>query len=498
MKTRVFLRCDGGTHIGMGHVVRCLALANMLREHFTICFLVQKTDESVYEWITSHGFTYTLLERTSDESTDILQTTDAINRLGQKNDIVVLDGYHLQTRHQQAIQEHGFKVAAIDDLHAWHHVANAVINHAPGIAPASYDTETHTRLLLGLDYVLLRPELIAATQVERTIQPPTQFLVSMGAADEHNRTHLFTQLIIEKFADATVHMLVSSLNPHLEQLKEYQQANATRVHLHLNLQTTELVDRLLKTDVVVCPASTISLEACAAGCTLITGYTAQNQLGILAGLVEKSAALSLGSFLEIEETEAANRIQHLLNDATVRHNQLLAQRSLIDGRSGLRIACSFMEIARNAHVRFANTNDAKLYFKWANDPEVRANSYQTEPIEWPNHEEWFSRAVASPEGYLLVYSIDDIPAGQMRLKLENDTAVINYSVDATFRGQGLGKWLLEHIAVRIAIDKPLLKFIEGWVKKTNEPSMRAFQASGYAPAEETADSVLFRRNLSRH
>jgi len=498
MKPRVFLRCDGGKHIGMGHVVRCLALANMLREHFTICFLIQTTDESVYEWIKSQGFTYTLLERTSDESTDILQTLDALNCLGQKNDLVVLDGYHLQTRHQQAIQEHGFKVAAIDDLHAWHHVANAVINHAPGITSSSYDCESHTRLLLGLDYVLLRPELIAATEVERTIQPPTQYLVSMGAADEHNRTLFFTQLIIEKFADATMHMLVSSLNPHLEELKEYQQANASRVHLHLNLQTNELVDRLLKTDVVVCPASTISLEACAAGCTLITGYTAQNQLGILAGLEEKSAALSLGSFLEIDEAEAAKRIQHLVNDAAARHNQFLAQRSLIDGRSGLRIACAFMEIARNARVRFANTNDAKLYFQWSNDPEVRANSYQTDPIEWSHHEQWFSRVVESPETYMLVYSIEDVPAAQMRLKLENDKAVINYSVDAAFRGQGLGKWLLEHIAVRVAIDKPHLQHIEGWVKKSNEPSMRAFQSSGYAPAEQTADSVLFRRNLPRH
>src|SRR4030095_2375161 len=76
---------------------------------------------------------------------------------GLKGDeIVVLDGYNFKTTYQQQIKSKGCKLVCIDDIHAYHFVADVVINHAPGIDAKQYSCEAYTQLYLGTKYVLLK------------------------------------------------------------------------------------------------------------------------------------------------------------------------------------------------------------------------------------------------------------------------------------------------------------------------------------------------------
>jgi UDP-2,4-diacetamido-2,4,6-trideoxy-beta-L-altropyranose hydrolase len=495
MRPVVYIRCDGGTDIGMGHVVRCLALAQMLREFFDIRFIVQETDNTVYQWIEQHGFSYHIIERCNDESNCASLLIDALALSAKKGSIVVLDGYNLQTLHQQRLKEEGYRVVAIDDLHAWHHTAEAIINHAPGLDDSVYKTETSTRRLLGARYALLRPALLLAATQARTIKPIKHFLISMGAADTKNFTQFFAEIIRSQFPNAHIHLLVSTINPNLDKLQTFAKDKADKVSLHLNLSTEEITELLLHTDVVICPASTISMEACATGCTLITGYTAHNQQGILAGLTKANACFSLGNFADLESREVGSQMSRWLCDDFLREKQMQNQRQLIDGRSGSRIALAFLEIEKSISVRTADANDAELYFQWANDADVRANSFQSEPIQWNTHLQWLQETLKSSKNALYLYSIHEIPAGQIRLKIEGSNAIISYSVGADFRGQGLGKWMLRHITLLAHANHSELKSLEGWVKKTNTASLKAFESVGFRIVEENNESVLFKKDL---
>lgn len=496
MKPTVIFRCDGGTHIGMGHVVRCLALAHMLREYFDIQFVLQETDDTVYKWITAQGFSYKSIGRTSDFQADGRQLIHTLQANGMVNCLVVLDGYNFMTPYQQMIQAEGHKVVAIDDLHQWYHSAEAVINHAPGISNSGYECHERTRLLLGLDYALLRPEFLHATRTERTIKKAENFLISMGASDENNRTEFFARMLIDHFPQAQIRLLMSTLNPHYPTIKTWAES-IPQLSICINLNTQELIEVLIAADVVICPASTISIEACAIGCSLITGYTASNQMGILAGLIQNGAAHSLGDLNKLNNQEALTSIQLFSENLSARETQLLHQRTLLDGNSDRRLALAFLEIQYNCTVRRAIPDDALLYFQWANDPEVRANSYQTGEIRWGDHLKWFDSVITSDSWHLWLYCINDTAAAQMRLKIENNTATINYSVSEPFRGKKLSKLLLQHAALNMSLQDPRIEYIEGWVKKSNIPSCRAFKSSGYLEAEETADSILFRKSVNR-
>jgi UDP-2,4-diacetamido-2,4,6-trideoxy-beta-L-altropyranose hydrolase len=493
--SKVFIRCDAGTRLGMGHLVRCLSLGDMLKKYFDVHFILQETENTVYDWIHQLGFSYLTIAHTSEMLEDCNETIRLLNENTTSPSLIVLDGYHFKTEYQQRLQDNEYRVVCIDDLHSWHQVADAIINHAPGISPDEYDTEKNTRLLLGTSYALLRPEILHYTKRRHVVKGNHTFLVSMGAADNDNCTLFFGELLLDCFSSANVHLLVSSLNPNLESIQSFASSHSNNVSLHINLNTNELIRKIEQCEVVICPASTISLEACAIGCTLITGYTAVNQQGILAGLTEHGAAYSLGHFQTLTKQAACDSIRSILLNTSAREEQLAKQQSLIDGKSPLRIARAFLEIARNANCRIATLEDAKQIFAWANDPEVRANSFNSEIISWKNHLDWYTNTLNSAHIIFLIYEINHVPTAQLRLNTEGNTATVSYSVDNAFRGKGLGTWLLHHIGLYVKLEYGSIEILQGWVKKSNTASLRAFRSAGFIPVEESDDRILFKLTL---
>ncbi|MFM7727192.1 MAG: UDP-2,4-diacetamido-2,4,6-trideoxy-beta-L-altropyranose hydrolase [Flavobacteriales bacterium] len=495
MKRTVYVRCDAGTRLGMGHLVRCLSLSHMIRNYFNVQFVLQETDATAYEWVLSNGFTYLTLPATTHHESDSANFIIKLSKSGQPGDLVVLDGYQFQTSYQKKLVDAGYKVVAIDDLHSWHHAAHLVINHAPGISPQHYDIANNTRLLLGSAYALLRPEILKAASEHREIRPVQSAIISMGASDADNCTLFFAEILAEHFPALHIHLLVSSINPHLNALHQFSEDHCNTTSLHINLTTSELVKLLQSADAVICPASTISLEACATGCSIITGYTADNQLGILAGLTSVAAAISLGCFQTLNPKSTRQQIKSFVEDLSLRQEQYQHQRALIDAKSRFRLALHMLEISRSASHRKATLEDVQLLFAWANDAAVRANSFQSEPIVWENHVQWYSKALETAAIAIWIYSINNLPAAQIRLKVEDNTATINYSVASNFRGQGLGTWLLQHICLLVKIENPRIQHLQGWVKKENIGSVKAFERSGFIIAEDLEDRLLFKFQL---
>ncbi len=96
----------------------------------------------------------------------------------------------------------------------------------------------------------------------------------------------------------------------------------------------------------------------------------------------------------------------------------------------------------NVYLRQAGREDAELFFKWVNEPAVRANSFNTERISWKIHQKWFERALADDEVRIYVLMQDNLPVGQVRLAFENSKWQISYSIASAYRGQGYGKIIL--------------------------------------------------------
>lgn len=131
------------------------------------------------------------------------------------------------------------------------------------------------------------------------------------------------------------------------------------------------------------------------------------------------------------------------------------------------------------YLRRATMDDMDLLFKWANNPDVRKNAFNTEPIPYENHVAWFNKMMLNNSVIQYILCENDKELGQIRLNIENKAGVISYSVDESFRGKGFGTKMLAMIEEIIVLKKIQVSTLIGQVKYENKASAKAFVKNGY-------------------
>ena len=136
------------------------------------------------------------------------------------------------------------------------------------------------------------------------------------------------------------------------------------------------------------------------------------------------------------------------------------------------------------HFRFADINDANLYYEWANDPLVRAFSYKQDEIAYEDHIKWFrSRLEKGNTFFYLFMNEDDEKVGQVRIEKGADENVAGISIAKEFRGRSLGTPMLQ-MACNDFLERFPDEEITAYIKKDNIASYRIFQKAGFKGNEE--------------
>ena len=207
----ILFRADGGPGIGMGHIVRCLALAGELRREgvspefalsasdfaegesvgIQVGFL-SRPDPVVERMVCERGFSFYPLE--SDE--DFFARLKMLSPLA-----LVVDNYLIGTDELAAIKKLVPLLVAIDDLNDRELPVDLIING--NVTGPSLGYKADRRLLLGPEYVLLRPEFRA--RPARTIAERAQrVMVTLGGSDDLN----LTPLVLEALRGTGLHISV--------------------------------------------------------------------------------------------------------------------------------------------------------------------------------------------------------------------------------------------------------------------------------------------------
>ena len=156
----LLFRADASSAIGMGHAMRCLALAETYSATAggRSVFLMARPLPAFTERAGGAGAEVRALAAPPGSAGDVNETLATAADLG--TDWLVLDGYQFDGAFQAALVDAGHRVLALDDHgHAGRYHAELVLNQNAGADPALYrEREPATRLLLGPKYALLREE----------------------------------------------------------------------------------------------------------------------------------------------------------------------------------------------------------------------------------------------------------------------------------------------------------------------------------------------------
>lgn len=329
MRKDIYIRCDGSPVIGLGHVVRCMSLAHMLTDDFSIHFFALKIPFSLKNEFTQNGWDVTVIEKESD----------FLNEL-TGNEIVVLDGYQFDSNYQNNIKSKGCKLVCIDDFHEQYFYADLVINHAPGVTKNDYEGESYTKYLLGPDHALLRPEFFESTSYEnkKNSKDIENIFICFGGGDFKNLTaKILSWLPSENYV---VTLVLGNAYLHQDVLnKVIEERQDLEIIVKNSLSAKEMKLGLEWADLAIVPASGILFEVISTGRPVISGYYTGNQMAIYEGFLKEGVFIDAKSFSKKSFYEAFNKLK--CNDLGAIVSK---QNKLIDSNIKKRVKNRFLEL----------------------------------------------------------------------------------------------------------------------------------------------------------
>ncbi|MBO0356619.1 UDP-2,4-diacetamido-2,4,6-trideoxy-beta-L-altropyranose hydrolase [Hymenobacter sp. BT186] len=330
---RIIFRADGNAQIGLGHVVRSLALAAVVEAVGPCYFAVQQPTAAVRNLLAQAGVTLIELP----EQPWLAEAHYLSSSVLQASDIVVLDGYHFDRAYQEIIKNAGCRLVCIDDLHATSFVADLIINHSPGVTPCNYSALPGTRYCLGPGFSLLRPAFLRHALAPTAAPVPiSNVLLCFGGADPQQvTTRMLTALLALPAIQQIGVVLGGAFNEQAALTEILAQHTTGRIEVHRNIPAEALVTLLLRYQVVVCPASTVLIESLILGRAALTGYYVENQRHLADYVHAHQQAFSLGDLTQLPNAALPATLQQGLHfhEATLRapyalelaHSQLQAE-----------------------------------------------------------------------------------------------------------------------------------------------------------------------------
>ncbi len=324
----------------MGHLVRCSALADMVKNEFDISFITKNTPENVLEKFLPKNFNKIKIDK---EEISFLKE----NNILQEGNIIVLDNYSFDSDYQSKIKQTGIKVVYVDDLIQFNYDVDVIINQAENVKESAYKIVAATKFCLGTDYILLRDVFLKAVLANRNLNRIESVFVSFGGADMDNVSYKCIKTLLRFPQLKTINVLSSSVN---ENIAKWQNefSETDKVKFHSDLNADEVCKLMQSCELALGPCSNLALELCAVGIVFITGTTASNQDNYYKALTGNSSVLGIGKWQELSEETLYEKLSSvMIYDKKDIDWFIKNQRKYIDGQSGKRLLEVFLNLAAN-------------------------------------------------------------------------------------------------------------------------------------------------------
>ncbi len=469
--------------MGTGHVRRCMALAQALRQcGADVRFVMHPLDGTSAALMQSGEFPVIWLDHDAapEDARAAVRAMDAFDP-----QVVVVDHYGMAAAWHSVVREHfSCMLAAVDDLADRHLLADIVVD--PNFHP---DPRGKFSKVMGEKTVLLAGPRFALLSDAYARGPRYHFSgavrsigIFMGGTDPVGASGaaLLGCREVAGFS-GPIEIVSSPLCPHFIQL---QALCARWPGTALVADLPDLAAFFSRHDLQVGAGGGATWERCCVGVPTVACLVADNQRSVLPYLQAQGALVWAQPADDIRSAVGA-AVLALLGNADGRQALALRSRQLVDGRGAARAAAVICSAAtRELQVRAAGSADEALLLEWANDPVVRANAFQGAAIKPEQHAAWFRTRLAQPEKcrIFIVQALNGVPAGQVRFDRQGDGWEISYSLDPAFRGAALAQPLL-----RRSLDMLWLSVgpapVSGRVKPANEASARVFRALGFAETQ---------------
>lgn len=333
----LLIRADASVAVGTGHVMRCLALAQAWQDAGgRVTFVMAESTPAIEERLCGEGVDLVRIGGVRGSGFDGEQLVALARSRGPS--WVIMDGYEFGTVYQRALKNERFRVVLIDDNGGPEaYTADIVLNQNLHAQECLYkNRETHTRLLLGTKYALLRREFVAAKEAREIPSFGRKLLVSMGGSDPDNVTSRVMEAIEQvAIEDMEVIAVAGGSNPHLASIAGSVAESRHRCRILNNV--TNMQELISWADLAISAAGTACWEYCALGLPAILVAVAENQIANAHALHAAGAARLVAGGSRFAVDEMAQQITYLANSTSELQSLSRTARTLVDGGGAGRV-----------------------------------------------------------------------------------------------------------------------------------------------------------------
>jgi UDP-2,4-diacetamido-2,4,6-trideoxy-beta-L-altropyranose hydrolase len=223
----ILFRCDGSIEIGMGHVVRCLALADHMKEkHGCNVYFAMRQSELGINKVKE---LYPVFESNNNEFDYEDWISGCIQKISGKIFIMDMRDGLTRTQLNKIKNKTGVKVITIDDPENKRLEADlAYYPPVPQLEKTDWNG-FNGDLRIGWEYVILRKEFLKKYPKPNNDIP--NILVSMGGTDEKNMTKFVIESLNQINQKFKAIIIVGSGYPYFDKLKN----SLEKVHFEYDL-----------------------------------------------------------------------------------------------------------------------------------------------------------------------------------------------------------------------------------------------------------------------
>lgn len=356
--SNLFIRADGNATVGLGHVMRCLSIADEASKlGMRVSFIT--ADNCATELIWQRGYTsYQLNTDYRDMESELPILSQILEKQANADtDICMVDSYRMTAPYLEAIRKFA-RVAVLDDLFLMDYPVDCVINYNlyGDLLQEKLSAKHDRKLLTGVLYAPLREQFLQKRkEPAETLRPfgeglerkEKHILISTGGSDSLHLAKriadalLSSDIMKDEQKPVMLDIVCGSMNPNKEELLALWQEHASCVKLHVDVK--DMAELMTGCTMAITAAGSTVYELSTLGIPFVLYYFVENQKLIAEYAAEILGVVNAGDFSDEKTADACMQsilleTKHLLTNETDRKKLSQTLFELVDGRGAERIA----------------------------------------------------------------------------------------------------------------------------------------------------------------
>lgn len=468
---RVYIINEGGEKIGLGHIMRCVALRQAFEKARIDPIFIVNGDKSLKKYLKSKDITLNWIKKPKNLF-DIIRGAD----------VAIVDSYLADYGMYETISSMVKIPVYLDDNKRIIYPRGIVINFTGYAERLKYPKSPGIIYCLGKKYTLLR-KAFWSKNLKKINKNVKKILITFGGSDPDGMTIITLQVLCKEYPGINKIVAVGEAFAQKGKILKMGDKNTRFV---LGADADKMKELFMEADLLISSAGQTLFEASAVGVPTIAISIVDNQLANFKDWIGSG-------FFGIDYLRDSKNFKIILRDKIKlleqygkREKYARKLRSRSDPLGAINVVDLLLGyLSRWITTRPCRKFDCRDLWLWRNDEKVRRRCFSKSAIRYSDHEWWFNNKLNDNKAKIYIAEGErGYRLGQIRFERRKKTAFVNVNINPDFLGRGYGNQIIKHGTWTYLAENPMVKKITAKIEYDNRISKKAFEIAGYRPKRD--------------